>query len=259
MYAISSVNEGKYRVLSNTLTDAFRDPVRSMNPIQVGELRRSTGMAFGDASDQALMETDNRDGPEVLDQPDYQGHRSVSADDSTTDKAAREMAESKRLGYIAGSLASLLQPYMDEGSIGITHNGLWVEVDMKSQLLFKSGSARLSANALRLLRDISHVLKPIPNAIHVEGYTDNVPISTELFPSNWELSAARAASVVHLFARAGIEPRRMAAVGFGEYRPKHDNRTEQGRKSNRRVSLIVLAGQGKEEALGTRAARGGQE
>ena len=112
---------------------------------------------------------------------------------------------------------------------------------MKSKMLFESGSARLSRQALQALRKITRIIKPLTNSIHVEGYTDNIPIDTLFFPSNWELSAARAASVVHLFARFGVNPSRLAAIGYGEYQPIADNTTEEGRSTNRRIVLIILA------------------
>jgi chemotaxis protein MotB len=75
----------------------------------------------------------------------------------------------------------------------------------------------------------------------VEGFTDNVPINTPVYPSNWELSAARSATVVRLLSQFGIEPSRMVAMGYAEFRPKSDNLTEQGRTQNRRVVLTILA------------------
>jgi chemotaxis protein MotB len=75
----------------------------------------------------------------------------------------------------------------------------------------------------------------------VEGHTDNVPIATATFPSNWELSAGRAASVVHLFADQGLQPSRLAMVGYGQFRPREDNDSAQGRNRNRRVMVIILA------------------
>jgi chemotaxis protein MotB len=111
---------------------------------------------------------------------------------------------------------------------------------MKSKMLFESGSARLSRDALTVLRNVADILKPLPNQILVEGHTDNVPIRTIAFPSNWELSAARAASVVHLFTRQGVDSSRLAAIGYGEFRPVGDNETEEGRQKNRRVALIMM-------------------
>ena len=91
-----------------------------------------------------------------------------------------------------------------------------------------------------MLTQLAETLKPFPNPIRVEGHTDNRPISTRAFPSNWELSAARAASVVHLFTRAGMDPARLAVIGLGEYRPAQSNATPEGRNANRRVLLVIL-------------------
>src|SRR6202034_1409159 len=82
--------------------------------------------------------------------------------------------------------------------------------------------------------------KPFPNPVRVEGHTDNRPIKTASYPSNWELSAARAASVVHEFTKVGIDPLRLEIVGFGEFHPRQTNDTVEGRNANRRVSILVL-------------------
>ena len=83
-------------------------------------------------------------------------------------------------------------------------------------------------------------MRPWPNAIRVEGHTDDRPIGTAVFPSNWELSAARAASVVRLFAQRGVAARRLAVIGYGEYRPVQPNTTPAGRNANRRVVVVIL-------------------
>jgi chemotaxis protein MotB len=110
---------------------------------------------------------------------------------------------------------------------------------MKDKMLFPSGSARLSRAAVKVLRDVSRILASMPNQIQVEGNTDNRPIRTEEFPSNWELSAARAASVVHLMTRLGVNPIRLSAIGYGEHRPVAENNTDEGRQKNRRVTLVI--------------------
>jgi len=91
-----------------------------------------------------------------------------------------------------------------------------------------------------VLDKLAAVLKPFPNPIRVEGHTDDRPIRTTAFPSNWELSAARAASVVHQFMRQGIDPLRLEIVGFGEFHPRQPNETSEGRNANRRVVVLVL-------------------
>ena len=225
MYSISSVNEGKYRVLSNTLTDAFVTPARSLDPIQVGEVPRSPVPVAGEYASSAP--------------PD-----SVR---SVFDKAEPEPVERRMVGaslaQVEQDLSQVLSPFVDQELVSVTQTERGIEVEMKSKMLFKSGSARLSGNALNALRGIARVLKPISNAIQVEGHTDNVPIKTVSFPSNWELSAARAASVVHLFAKLGVKSTRMAAIGYGEFRPLVANDSDTGRQTNRRVSLIVMVGE----------------
>jgi chemotaxis protein MotB len=124
---------------------------------------------------------------------------------------------------------------------------VWVEVEIRTDILFPSGVATLSPEAQNILKQLALTLKPFPNAIRVEGHTDNRPIKSAAFTSNWELSAARAASVVHLFTDAGMDPHRLAIVGLGEYRPAYPNDTEQNRNLNRRVLLVILSGTGNPE------------
>jgi chemotaxis protein MotB len=85
------------------------------------------------------------------------------------------------------------------------------------------------------------VLKDHPNKLHVEGFTDDRPIQSPIFPSNWELSSARAAAVVRLFIQFGVDPLRMASIGYGEYKPIASNETEAGRNKNRRVVIVIVA------------------
>ena len=98
-----------------------------------------------------------------------------------------------------------------------------------------------SGPAIAALQRLADTLKSFPNAIRVEGHTDDRPINTAAFPSNWELSAARAASVVHLFMDRGIAPQRLAVVGYGEFRPTMANTTAAGRNANRRVEVLIFS------------------
>jgi len=129
----------------------------------------------------------------------------------------------------------------------VRRHGVWVEVEIRTDILFPSGVATLSPQAQNVLNQLSETLKPFPNNIRVEGHTDNRPIKSAAFPSNWELSAARAASVVHLFTKSGMDPSRLAVIGLGEYRPAQSNDTEQGRNINRRVLLVILSGNSQPE------------
>ncbi|MFC1356356.1 MAG: flagellar motor protein MotD [gamma proteobacterium symbiont of Phacoides pectinatus] len=223
MYAIFTVNEGKYRVLSDTLIDAFVTAERSEDRIQVGERVRSIEPRSG-----KIMSGMPDDG-EVLPDP-------VSDPGVPMTGPYRPP-----LSAIATRLQDTLRGFAEQDLVNITRTERGLEVEMNSKMLFPSGSARLSPAAVKALRDVAVILKPLINQINVEGHTDNVPIETIAFPSNWELSAARAASVVHLFSKLGVDPKRMSAIGYGEYQPLGPNDSEAGRQGNRRVAVVILS------------------
>jgi chemotaxis protein MotB len=224
MYAISSVNEGKYRILSESISTAFTESRsksqahRSIDPIQIGEIQRSTSSVqpFNEATHQPVIEEAER-------------------------PIADLRKEHAQLQFIADRIRELFPSEIKNQFIKVNYHGLWLEVEMKSGLLFASGRAEIANEGLPMLTKLSEIFCQVSNAIHVEGYTDNVPINTREFPSNWELSSARAASVVHQFMRSGVDPARMAAIGYGEYHPIVDNGSEEGRYQNRRVVILLLS------------------
>lgn len=224
MYSISSVNEGKYRVLSDALISAFRQAPKSMEPIQIGRQTKSEV-----APNMNFVRR-----PNVLDTPAIAVH--------PPDQGEQRGADGEHLmRQIADRLTQALGELVDQGLISVRHNDLWLEVEIKDSVLFPSGSAVLQPSALPVLHAVSRVLKDFPNSIRVEGFTDDRPINTLLYPSNWELSTGRASSVVRLLAREGIAPVRMSALGYAEFRPVADNDSVDGRARNRRVVLVVLA------------------
>lgn len=136
---------------------------------------------------------------------------------------------------ISESLTGLVR--LDHVSVAATE--AWMQIDINANLLFDSASAEPGEEAKTIFREIAAELAPYENEIEVSGHTDNVPINTARFQNNWELSSARAAAVVKLLAEHGVEPARMSAVGYGEFRPVADNSSAEGRASNRRVVLMV--------------------
>ncbi|SPF51904.1 OmpA family protein [Candidatus Desulfosporosinus infrequens] len=113
-------------------------------------------------------------------------------------------------------------------------------VSIQETLLFESGSAVITDQARNILEKIATVLAAEPNQIKVEGHTDNLPIHTAQFPSNWELSVIRSTNVVQILQSDGITPDRLSAAGYGEFRPIASNDTDAGRAKNRRIDLIIL-------------------
>ena len=114
-----------------------------------------------------------------------------------------------------------------------------VELRMKDNILFESGTAQLRQGGKTVLAKLIPLLKKDRHQITVEGHTDNIPIATERFPTNWELSAARASQVVRLLIAQGLPPQHTRAIGYADTRPIADNATPEGRSRNRRVSLII--------------------
>jgi chemotaxis protein MotB len=222
MYAISSVNEGKYRVLSNTLEAVFADPARSKNPIQIGEISRGQGEL---TAEPGTPET----AVSLIELPDAPNRPPQATEEDI--RTINELSE---------QLNSALTELIESEDVILKQGEDWLEVEIKSRVLFQSGEARLEREAVPVIGQIADILGSAGNPIQVEGFTDNNPINTSRFPSNWELSAARAASVVHLLDRYGIQPDRMSAIGYGQYKPVADNSTEAGRQKNRRVVLVIL-------------------
>lgn len=207
MYAISSVNEGKYKVLSSALNEVFAQRELTLAPVQVGESTRATV-------------------PDVV-----VAENPASAPDKTPGDTFLESMASQVQERLAGVLG--------EGEFDVKGNDQWLEINLDAAVLFDSGDAALGPLANDVLREVVALLTEVGNPVTVEGYTDNVPIETARFASNWELSAARAASVVRAFAELGLDPERLAAVGYGEQHPVATNATPQGRAHNRRVTILV--------------------
>ncbi len=221
MYAISSVNENKYEVLSDSLGHVFsKAPSAISNPI--------------DKEVSARASQDNGVQPEQI------SGQSPPFDRDDPSQTAQQ-AQQLHAGVIQEMLVQELQPALDAGLIDLRVGEQGIEVEMKSSILFESGSARPSQGAIPVLKQFAAVLREFGNPLQVEGFTDNQPIATFIYPSNWELSAARAASVVHLFTQMGVDPERMVAVGHGEQRARADNGTLEGRQQNRRVVIVIKA------------------
>jgi chemotaxis protein MotB len=194
MYAISQINEGKYRLLSDALLQAFKPESSQQRP----------------PADAA--------------------------------RAPRSPAQSPQTSMeeIARDLVNALGDLIQGGQVRVTESGLGIAVEINASVLFDSARADVAGQAKPTLVALARVLAPLPNDIQVEGHTDNSPISTPQFPSNWELSAARAGSVVRLFNAQGVASVRLVAVGYADTRNIAVNETSEGRSRNRRVTVMIL-------------------
>lgn len=237
MYAISQVNEGKTQVLASSLISAFGNQSTHRNLI----------MAVPDPLPR--KREPKRD-------PKHDAERDAKADSSPDPagdylaiKKARDFAEAQRqqqdgMEAVARDIMAAFTPFaslIQNGQVRVVRSNLGLGVEINARVLFAPGQAVLQEDSSRILEAVAEVLKDSNHAIQVEGHTDNIPIVTEKFPSNWELSAVRASSVVRLLVGSGLDAARLSALGYGENRPVDSNDTEEGRSRNRRVTVLILS------------------
>lgn len=207
LYAISSLNEGKYRVVANSLVGAFRN---------APPIAEASGVQLQDVTPGKL------------------------AQQRRTNEAIRR--EREQMTRMARDINKALAALVNQGQVRVTQSPRGIRVEINASVLFAPGDAKLDAETSQVLKAVATVLKDDDHAIQIEGHTDSVPIKNAAFPSNWELSAVRASSVVRLFAENGIAESRLAVIGKGATQPVESNDTPEGRLRNRRVTLIILSG-----------------
>lgn len=245
MYAVSVVDAGKYSVLSESLIEAFGaqaamdpiqigDPTLEMNPISE-DVRRSL------APVEIIAPRPAEEAPE----PGFEPFSPTDVALAALIGAATEEQRGRIIGEIremSEELQEAMGSLIEAGNIEVKRQPYWLEVSINSNLLFSSGSATLESAARPALIRVARLLGRRDVRIHVEGHTDDLPINNTIYPSNWELSSGRAATVVNLFAQNGVDPERMVAIGYSQFQPADSNATEAGRARNRRVAVIVLPG-----------------
>lgn len=218
MYSISSVNEGKYKVLSESLEGVFSSSQKTIEPIQVGDVvPRSDSDNIGSSHIQPILGIPNPVAKEI-----------PKSDDTDL-----------QLEMVAGEFRESFEDLIFEDKVTIQTRDDWIEISLDDTLVFTSGGTEPAYEAFPVMEKIASILRNYDNAMLVEGHTDNLPIKSSQYPSNWELSAARAATVVRFLALEGVSPQRMGAMGYGEFKPVARNDTDLGRKKNRRVVLLI--------------------
>lgn len=220
MYAVSVINQNKYQQLAQSLGSAF-----------------GTGRLQQTAADPAVQ-----GGPESGSRGIEQrsGESFIKPFPAVQLRSEKWRREREAMTAMALDVSRALSPLIEQGSVRVLQNNRGIRIDIESSVLFAPGSADLEVGALPPLLEVAGKLSDNPNAVQVEGHTDDIPIRNYLFFSNWELSAARASSVVRLLEQNGIAAQRLSAVGYGSARPLAHNDTAEGRARNRRVSIMVL-------------------
>ena len=208
MYALSTVNEGKYRILSDSMSNAFRNvQINTSSPL-----------------------------PPVVTPP-----IPVISKPSKATKAqeAEKKQQRDKMKNVAKDILKVMAPLIEQGKVRVLETSRGVTIEINDSILFSPGQALLQPALIKAMAAIADVLAPTDFPITIEGHTDNVPINTPQFPSNWELSAVRATTVLRLFADSGVSPERLTAIGYADTRPVEPNLLADGRARNRRVSILI--------------------
>ena len=224
MYALSTVNEGKYRILSESMATAFRNV-----PINAASDRPIVVMPPIPAAQKAAVKTSD----------------------------AVKQKQRDKMRNVAKDILSVMAPLIEQGKVRVLETSRGVTIEINDSILFSPGQALLHPALVKAMRAIAEVLAPTDFPITIEGHTDNVPINTPQFPSNWELSAVRATTVLRLFADSGVAGERLTAIGYADTRPVEPNVLADGRARNRRVTILIdsmVAEKGQEVELATRPA-----
>lgn len=213
MYAISSVNEGKYMVLSDSLINAFKS--QSSAPSQSIKHDLQSEVILLPITKESVILTD--------------------------DRAVKKYTQQKKMRRIAKDIMQVLAPLVQNGTVRVTQSAQGVTIEINASVLFSPAQALLAESSSLTLQAVAEVLRKDAHEIHIEGHTDDIPIDTISYPSNWELSTARASSVIRLFIANGVAASRLTALGYGENRPVASNNTPEGRARNRRVTIMVMS------------------
>ncbi|MGH6969035.1 MAG: OmpA family protein [Stellaceae bacterium] len=215
LYAISSVNTSKYRVLQQVFAEAFLGKMVHED----SGLQPKQGGLF-----------DHLPAPVPVPQ------RNISPQlQNQIEQRIRQLQK------VYDRLSSQFHGLIQKDLIHVTRRPNGVIIDINATLLFSSGSATLTPQALTILDQVGKALADVPYTVQVNGFTDDAPIHTSQFDSNWDLSATRAISVVKRFVADGIAPERLVGAGYGKYHPVAPNDAPENMARNRRVSIIVVA------------------
>ena len=186
-----------------------------------------TEIAIGNAGGTSILEFDLYDGevPLIGGESDIEGEGVLTKKEQTFKEAKDFLNNNQELKDV----------------ISIEDNERGVIVQLKDNILFESASSQLKSDSKAILNKVSDLLQTMDNDILVEGHTDNIPINTYEFPSNWELSADRAVNVVRYFVEVrGLDATRFSASGHGEYHPVAPNDTYENMAKNRRVNILII-------------------
>ena len=254
MYAMSSVNEGRYRVLSGVLSSAFSQGDRTApgaastspgEPADAKPRAASSVAAVAAPAPVASIPSPAAPAPASAEiEPAGPPATTPSADPGDlVDRAevARTAVRVQHMRQLATAIDERLQALVRDGQVQVTRGARGIAIEINAAVLFDPAHAELKPDSFVALRSLAEVLQGFVEPLQIEGHSDDVPIATREFKSNWELSAARAASVGRFLIDQGVAPARIGIAGYAEFRPLVGNANAQSRARNRRVTLVILS------------------
>lgn len=206
MYSVSAVNDGKYRVASESLIKAFTNARGDLIP-------RIEVLPYTSKSQKAKKEV--------------------------RDEAKPKEADREKTEKMLGDIADVMEPLVRSGKVRIVQTPRGLSIEVSDSILFSPGQANLGSYAEQAMLAVAAVIADADFPVVIEGHTDDVPINTAQFPSNWELSAVRATTVLRVFLKAGVKATRLTAIGYSDQQPVESNGTVEGRARNRRVNIQI--------------------
>ncbi|KYP80165.1 flagellar motor protein MotB [Ferroacidibacillus organovorans] len=219
MYAMSKVDVAKFMTLSESLNAALNPS----NQIPLQGLGKT-----------ALLAAENPT------QGHNQGFSLKAGSKAQMIQLQNILKEDVKFSNLYQELKQFVSKRGLENSLSITNQQRGIQITLRDVVLFATGQDQIRPQAVHVLQQLVPFLQTLSNQIQIEGYTDNVPIHTAQFPSNWELSTGRALNVVEDLIQFGVNPTRLSAVGYGQYHPVVPNSTAAGRQQNRRVNIVIL-------------------
>lgn len=212
MYSISSVNEEKYKTFGNSLSIAFAKQPITTSTVPAGVVTNQ--------QDQMLK---------------------ALVDRRTARLGEQQRKIQERMKNLASGLSEVMASLINQRTVSVNQTKRGVVIDISASTLFRTGEATLQPGLLDVLRQVAAVLSKEELPIEVEGHSDDIPIATAQFPSNWELSSARASSVVRMLIDNGVPAKRLAVVGLASNQPLVPNNSPENRARNRRVTVTIMS------------------
>jgi len=229
MYAIAINKEESFQILSDSLEQVFDQSARQHS-------QEGSGVTGTDLlTDRVSPEKELLYGESI--QKQEAGPELLDGQSDTSNIKQKHLG--KPLDSLLTKLQSALIDEIRDGEASLELHQDWLIIELSSGMLFSSGSAVAHSRAKTVIGMVNDIIAPVDNYVRVRGYTDNETIRNEIFRSNWELSVARATSILVELESLGINPARMAIEGYGQYSPFADNSTEQGRAENRKVVVAL--------------------